>query len=76
LKAEELIAKQSIILTTYGTLVADEAIFCNIEFSVVCCDESHELKDPRTLKTRALRSLKSRSKFLATGTPIQNNLLD
>jgi SNF2 family DNA or RNA helicase len=76
LRSEDDIANQRIILTTYGTLVADEGLFCNVEFSVVCCDESHELKDPRTLKTKALRSLKSKSKFLATGTPIQNNLLD
>ncbi len=76
LKSEDIIANQRIILTTYGTLVADEAIFCNVEFSVVCCDESHELKDPRTLKTKALRAIRCKSKFLATGTPIQNNLLD
>jgi SNF2 family DNA or RNA helicase len=67
---------KKIILTTYSMLVEDEHLLSQIYFSVVCCDEAHEVKEWRTLKSRALRALNSKAKFLATGTPIQNKLLD
>lgn len=67
---------QKLILTTYSMMVEDESVFANIEFSVVCCDEAHELKEWRTLKSQAVGMLKSQAKFLASGTPIQNKLLD
>ena len=75
-KSPNFLSSQKIILTTYSMLVEDESYFADIEFSVVCCDEAHELKEWRTLKSQAVGALKSRAKFLASGTPIQNKLLD
>lgn len=75
-KSQEFLTSKSIILTTYSLVVQDEAIFRNLEFSAISCDEAHELKESRTLKSQAIKNLSSGSKFLATGTPIQNNLSD
>jgi SNF2 family DNA or RNA helicase len=65
-----------IILTSYSILVQDAELFSQLSFSVVCCDEAHELKESRTLKSSTIRHLDAEAKFLATGTPIQNRLAD
>jgi SNF2 family DNA or RNA helicase len=57
-------------------IVQDFELFSQIDFSAICCDEAHELKESRTLKSQALKSLTAQAKFLVTGTPIQNNLAD
>lgn len=68
--------RQRIVLTTYSMLVQDSQIFELLNFSSVICDEAHELREPETLRHEAVRGLRSKAKFLATGTPIQNRLLD
>ena len=75
-KSPRLLAAQKIILTTYSMLVQDQDVFSQIDFASVACDEAHELKESRTLKSQAVRSLHAIGKYLATGTPIQNNLGD
>jgi SNF2 family DNA or RNA helicase len=75
-KSTKFLSSQKIILTTYSMLVEDQSYFADIEFSVICCDEAHELKEWRTLKSQAVSVLNSQAKFLASGTPIQNKLLD
>lgn len=75
-KSVSLLQSQEIILTTYSMVVQDEDIFAEIDFASIACDEAHELKESRTLKSRAIRNLRAQGKFLATGTPIQNNLSD
>jgi SNF2 family DNA or RNA helicase len=57
-------------------LVEDQATFEGIEFSVLVCDEAHELKESKTLRSQAVSAIRAKSKFLATGTPIQNRLQD
>ena len=75
-KSVSFLQSQRIILTTYSMVVQDEDIFAEIDFSSIACDEAHELKESRTLKSRAMRNLRAQGKYLATGTPIQNNLSD
>lgn len=75
-KSVSFLQSQEIVLTTYSMVVQDEDIFAQIDFSSISCDEAHELKESRTLKSRAIRNLRAQGKFLATGTPIQNNLSD
>jgi len=45
-------------------------------WDVVIVDEAHALKNPSCVSGRALRKLESRSRFLLTGTPLQNKLGD
>lgn len=75
-KDPRFLRNQRIILTTYSMLVEDDSIFGLIDFSVICCDEAHELKEYRTQKSKAISGLNAESIFLATGTPIQNRLMD
>merc|ERR1740117_1542639 len=48
----------------------------NRPWDVVIVDEGHQIKNPSCLNGRALRKLEARSRFLLTGTPLQNKLGD
>lgn len=70
------LAQNKIVLTTYNTLVSDINLLKTIPWELVICDEAHSLKNPDAQRRIALSLLKCKSKFLATGTPIENELLD
>ncbi|KAJ4457723.1 putative Protein CHROMATIN REMODELING 24 [Paratrimastix pyriformis] len=64
-------------LTTYGTVA------CAIEhlekagvFSAVFLDEGHKIKNTRTKAAQALRRIRAAHRFILTGTPVQNNLME
>jgi len=48
----------------------------NRPWDAVIVDEGHQIKNPSCLSGRALRKLKAHSRFLLTGTPLQNKLGD
>jgi len=48
----------------------------NRPWDVVIVDEGHQIKNPKCLNGRALRKLEARTRFLLTGTPLQNKLSD
>jgi len=48
----------------------------DMPWDVVVVDEAHQLKNPSCQTGKALRKLLSRSRFLLTGTPLQNKLSD
>ena len=65
-----------VVLTSYGTMLADLAHFRKFEFNYVFFDESQNIKNPTSQRYKAARSLNSRSKVVITGTPIENNTFD
>ena len=67
---------QDVIFTTYSMVSQDIDFLSLVEWELVICDEAHWAKDPASLRTRSIKSLRSRTHFLATGTPVQNRLLD
>ncbi|XP_063968132.1 DNA excision repair protein ERCC-6-like [Lytechinus pictus] len=40
------------------------------------CDEGHQIKNPAALTTKAAHAISATHKFILTGTPIQNNLME
>ncbi|RME52750.1 MAG: hypothetical protein D6795_06330, partial [Deltaproteobacteria bacterium] len=65
-----------IVLTTYETLRRRQFEFCRIAWSVVVLDEAQKIKTPGTLVTNAVKALKADFKIAATGTPVENTLVD
>jgi superfamily II DNA or RNA helicase len=65
-----------LIITSYGTLTRDRELFGEIEFACVIADEAQHIKNRRSQNARALRALRSRGRFLLTGTPLENSLDD
>ena len=54
----------------------DEALYKNKEFEVLITDEAQYIKNGAALKSQAVRTLKSMSRFALTGTPIENSMAD
>jgi len=65
-----------VVVTSYGTLVRDQALFASQEFTCVIGDEAQHIKNRRTQHAQALRALRARGRCLLTGTPLENRLED
>jgi superfamily II DNA or RNA helicase len=65
-----------LVITSYGTLVRDQALFESLEYACVIGDEAQHIKNRRTQNAQALRTLRTRGRFLLTGTPLENRLDD
>lgn len=65
-----------LILTSYGTLLADIRYLKSYRFNYVFLDESQNIKNPESQRYKAVRLLQSRNKVVLTGTPIENNTFD
>lgn len=65
-----------VVITTYGTLLSDLHLLKAATFNCIVLDESQAIKNPDSQRYRAARLLKSRNKFVLTGTPIENNTFD
>ena len=65
-----------IIITTYGTLRADIDQLTQITFGVAVVDESHNIKNPAALITRAIAQLHAKTRVALSGTPVMNNTFD
>jgi SNF2 family DNA or RNA helicase len=64
------------VITSYGTLSRDRELLAGIEFCCVIGDEAQHVKNRRSQNARALRLLRAGSRFLLTGTPVENSLDD
>ena len=67
---------KKIYITSYDSLRNDISLYQNKEFSLLILDEGQYIKNADALKTKAVKELKSESKFVLTGTPIENSLSD
>ena len=65
-----------VIITSYGTLARDQALFAGEDFNIVVADEAQHIKNRRSQNAAALRALRARARFLLTGTPLENSLED
>ena len=69
-------AAHDLIITSYGTLTRDQELFTSVDLTVVIADEAQHIKNRRSQNAAALRALRARSRFLLTGTPLENSLDD
>ena len=68
-----------IILTTYGTVLADarkDKKLQQVKWGRIICDEAHHLRNRRTKVAKVVGSLQTKIMWLITGTPIQNHIND
>jgi len=76
LRGPDDFARWDLVITSYGTLARDSDLLASVEFACVVGDEAQHVKNSRSQNARALRSLRSRGRFLLTGTPVENSLDD
>ena len=65
-----------LVITSYGTLTRDQELFTAVEFACAIADEAQHIKNRRSQNAAALRALRARTRFLLTGTPLENSLDD
>lgn len=75
-KVIENIDEYDVILTTYGTLRNDEEIYKKLNFDYCILDEGQNIKNPLAQSTKSVKNINAKSKFVLTGTPIENNLIE
>jgi len=63
-----------IVLTSYGTLTRDTEILNKIEWQILIADEAQAVKNYKTKRFKALRSIHSLSTIILSGTPIENHI--
>ncbi len=64
-----------VLVISYGQLIAQEQLFKQ-EWNGLICDEAQALKNPHSLRSKAVLKLKAQFRVAATGTPVENNLLE
>lgn len=79
-KEVEELKKYDIVLTTYSTLAAEESWLDSpmkkMEWWRIILDEAHMIKNANAVQSRVVTDLKSRCRWVVTGTPIQNGSFD
>jgi superfamily II DNA or RNA helicase len=65
-----------VVLSSYGTILQDIRHLKHFRFNYVFLDESQTIKNPNSQRYKAIALLKSRSKVMLTGTPLENNTFD
>ncbi|MDR3593410.1 DEAD/DEAH box helicase [Clostridium sp.] len=75
-KIIENIAEYDVILTTYGTFRNDEESYEKLNFDYCILDEGQNIKNPLAQSTKSVKNINAKSKFVLTGTPIENNLIE
>ena len=70
--------KHNIFLVNYEAVrnARNQLVFGQIDWAVVVLDEAQKVKTPGTLVTNAVKALKSDFKIAATGTPVENSMVD
>ena len=69
------LTETDLIITTYGMINRLDWL-AETAWDIVIGDEAQAIKNPAAKQTRSVKSLKSNVRFVLTGTPIENRLLD
>ena len=65
-----------IVLTNYETILNYQHSFAQVDWSIIVTDEAQRYKTPNSKISHALKALKTSFRVGATGTPVENRLLD
>jgi superfamily II DNA or RNA helicase len=70
------IPRHRLLITSYALLRRDLEHYSDLDFSAVLLDEAQHIKNPDSQNAKAACALRARSRFILTGTPIENSLRD
>jgi superfamily II DNA or RNA helicase len=72
----EQIAASDIVVTSYALLRRDAARYRELEFDALVLDEAQHIKNRQTQNAQAVKAVRARQRFVLTGTPMENSVLD
>jgi SNF2 family DNA or RNA helicase len=73
---KELFQVHKVVIASYDLVVRDIALFANTSWGLVVCDEAQALKNRKSQRHEAICRLDCQTKYLVTGTPVENSLTD
>jgi len=65
-----------LVITTYGVVIRDIDKLADFKFHYVVLDESQAIKNPLSMRFKAVSKLKANGRIAMTGTPVENNTFD
>lgn len=70
------IEKYNIVITSYDLLKRDIELYneLNYEFQYIIADEAQYIKNEHTQNAKAIKSIRAKTRYASTGTPIENSL--
>lgn len=68
--------KYDVVITTYGLMVSDLKDLKKFPFNCIILDESQAIKNPNSERNKSAGLLQARTRYILTGTPIENNTFD
>ena len=74
--SHKILHSHDVVLTTYGSIRNDVEELSTFNFECIVLDESQNIKNPYSKVFLSVKQLKAKQKFVLTGTPVENSLLD
>ena len=68
--------EHALVLSSYGLLHRDQALFRRVPWWAVVLDEAQNIKNPQTKQAQAARGLPPDGRIALTGTPVENHVGD
>ena len=72
----EKLQPQDVLVCSYGLLVSEADALSGISWNTVVLDEAQSIKNSQSQRAEQARRLVARHRIAATGTPLENNLLE
>lgn len=70
------IPDHDLVITSYALLRRDAEHYKDFVFSTTTLDEAQHIKNPGSQNARAACAIRSKSRFILTGTPLENSIRD
>ena len=70
------ISSHDLVVTSYALLRRDIDRYANTDFASIVLDEAHHIKNPDSQVALAACALRSKHRFVLTGTPMENSVRD
>lgn len=70
------IPDHDVVITSYALLRRDAEHYKSLEFSTTTLDEAQHIKNPDSQNARAACGIRSKARFILTGTPLENSIRD
>lgn len=72
----EKLGERDVLVCSYGLLVSESDSLSQIAWNAVVLDEAQSIKNSRSQRAEQTRRLQAKYRIAATGTPLENNLLE
>lgn len=66
----------NVVITSYALIRRDAEHYRGLEFDTVVLDEAQHIKNRQTQNAQSVKAVRARRRFVLTGTPMENSVLD